>query len=600
MGRSKDPRILTSKDYQKKVFSDLSLILVGLDYPHPIDQDLLNRPNSKDYLNVTEFLVRQLDPTFILPRTKSEEYLPRLAKYIGYPYPFQKNWLIPVGAPNTWPHLIGFLQFLVDLVNLAKAYQVFLACASSQNQKQEMSIKEDADKAKLEDFEKVVDAAVEKGLSVEEFTGKPVDFHGLQETTFQLMYSLTKSGKADKAAEMEATLNRLQFFFLSLKCGRLTKLVDMRKKRNETLYKQNEELQGILAEQERNRPHLEELLNTCGYKETELKKLKEENKVLKGKEEKLKTEQEAKNSRIQEYKLRQEEVKVEYEKVKELVEKQTYSKAGIAKIVTEIGTIEENIKKLQATIREEEKKILERKQEKRELEDAITKTTKKLNVGLGKVYEEGNSQIKFDPERPDQMLATSNGVSLEAFEENQAAVFRNKKEELAKQETLLAQLKEEIKQKSKENEESQKGNDSIKEDVAGKRRRLEEIVQAENEAEAMYKKELEKCEESFKKIAKEVEELSNESAALEDESQKRKGFLDALVEQRKKDKEETKKMVTEFVNEILEYKIEMADDFDQLATVIHNVNVQLQQAENCDNDNKELVAQQFNLTLVYV
>ena len=123
MGRSKDPRPLTSKDYQKKVCSDLSLVLTGLDYPRPIDQNMLTGPSSKDFLDITEFLVRQLDPTFVMPRVKFEEYLPRLAKYIGYPYPFQKNWLIPVGAPNTWPHIIGFLQFLMDFANLAKAYQ---------------------------------------------------------------------------------------------------------------------------------------------------------------------------------------------------------------------------------------------------------------------------------------------------------------------------------------------------------------------------------------------------------------------------------------------------------------------------------------------
>jgi len=118
-------RPLTTKDYQKKVYSDLSLLLVGLDYPRPIDQTLLTNPTTKDFLDITEFLVRQLDPSFVLPRVKQEEYLPRLAKYLGYPYPLQKNWLNPVGAPNTWPHLIGFLQFLVDLANLAKAYQVF-------------------------------------------------------------------------------------------------------------------------------------------------------------------------------------------------------------------------------------------------------------------------------------------------------------------------------------------------------------------------------------------------------------------------------------------------------------------------------------------
>lgn len=124
MGRIKDPRPLTSKEYQKRVGNDLSLTLINLEYPRPVDQNLVANPNGKDYLDVTEFLVRQLDPTFILPRSRYEEYIPRLARYLGYPYPFQKNWLTPIGAPNSWPHLIGFLQFLIELSNLANAYQV--------------------------------------------------------------------------------------------------------------------------------------------------------------------------------------------------------------------------------------------------------------------------------------------------------------------------------------------------------------------------------------------------------------------------------------------------------------------------------------------
>ena len=124
MGRIKDPRPLSSKEYQKRVATDLSMLLVRLEYSRPVDQNLMINPNGKDFLDITEFLIRQLDPTFILPRTKYEEYIPRLAKYLGYPYNFQKNWLTPIGAPNSWPNLVGFLQFLVDLNKLAKSYQV--------------------------------------------------------------------------------------------------------------------------------------------------------------------------------------------------------------------------------------------------------------------------------------------------------------------------------------------------------------------------------------------------------------------------------------------------------------------------------------------
>lgn len=125
MGRTKDPRMLTSKEYQKKVFSELSTVLLGLDYPHAISQGWITNPSLKDFLDITEFLTRQIfDTNFVLPRQKYEEYVPKLAKYIGYPYAFQKNWLNPVGAPNTWPHLIGFLDFLIQMAHVSRIYKV--------------------------------------------------------------------------------------------------------------------------------------------------------------------------------------------------------------------------------------------------------------------------------------------------------------------------------------------------------------------------------------------------------------------------------------------------------------------------------------------
>jgi thioredoxin reductase len=53
-----------------------------------------------------------------------------------------------------------------------------------------------------------VDEAIEKGISVEELTGKPVSYCSIEDSTFQQMFALMKGGEGDKAEEMERGLDR--------------------------------------------------------------------------------------------------------------------------------------------------------------------------------------------------------------------------------------------------------------------------------------------------------------------------------------------------------------------------------------------------------
>lgn len=60
----------------------------------------------------------------------------------------------------------------------------------------------------MEELEKLADEATERGTSVEEFTGKAVDFSAMQDSTFQQIFSLAKAGESDRAAELEQALDR--------------------------------------------------------------------------------------------------------------------------------------------------------------------------------------------------------------------------------------------------------------------------------------------------------------------------------------------------------------------------------------------------------
>ncbi len=127
MARFKDTRPLTSKDFQRKVASELSMTLVGTDFKEPIDKIFATGPSQSEFNMATEYLIRQIDPNFIMPstaNTKPEEYYPKLAKYLGYPYQLKRDWFKPVGVPTSWPYVLGFLQFLLEMVNAARAFDV--------------------------------------------------------------------------------------------------------------------------------------------------------------------------------------------------------------------------------------------------------------------------------------------------------------------------------------------------------------------------------------------------------------------------------------------------------------------------------------------
>jgi len=358
-------------------------------------------------------------------------------------------------------------------------------------------------------------------------------------------------------------------------------MIEIRRKRNEILFKENDELLKILASQEQEHKEMNELFNKFNVNETNFKKLQEENKLLVDKRDRLITEEADKNSRVQEYRTRQEEAKVEYEKVKGIVETQAYSKTGIAKILSDIMVVEDTIRRLQKLVKNEDNQVIEKKQEKRELEGAINKTLKKLNTETVKVYGSESLQLKFDPDKTslEEMLTTTNGLSLETLEQSQGLLYKQKQEELSNQGVSNNKLKEEIRQRSKEIEELKKSNELVKTDIANKRTKLKEMTQIDNDTESSYKNKLENGEGILRNEEKTLTELTNEVFVLDENCKKKKNYLDALIEQRKKDREEIRNIIYEFVNEIYEYKIEMEDDFDQLTTVIHNVNIQLQQSE---------------------
>lgn len=358
-------------------------------------------------------------------------------------------------------------------------------------------------------------------------------------------------------------------------------MIEVSRKRNEALYKENDELMKILAAQEQEHAAMNELFNKFAESETRFKKLQEDNKVLGEKNARLTADEADKNSRVQEYKVRQEEARVEYEQVSALVEAQAYTKAGIAKIAAELAAIEESVRRVQEMAKAEDGQSIEKRQQRKALEEEVGKAVKKLNEEMAKVYGNEITQVKFEPEGNlvEEMLSISNGIPLEALEQNLSAVFKNKKEELTEKDLAFDKLKEEIRQKTKEAEDLKKSNELIKADIRDRRTRLKEIIKKEDYAELYFLNETDDYETMLRRTVKAIVGLEKELAALEEEKKNRKNYYEALIAQRKKDKEEIKGLLNEYVDTMYMYMVKTTNDIDESHNLIHNISIQVQQAE---------------------
>nr|XP_061804257.1 kinetochore protein NDC80 homolog [Nerophis lumbriciformis] len=112
----KDTRPLHDKGYVQQCIRQLYDFLAEQSYNVP--PKTLQSPSTKEFVKIFEFIYRQLDPTFEMPKTKVEEEVPALLKSLGYPFVLSKSSMYSVGAPHTWPQALGALLWLIDTVKI--------------------------------------------------------------------------------------------------------------------------------------------------------------------------------------------------------------------------------------------------------------------------------------------------------------------------------------------------------------------------------------------------------------------------------------------------------------------------------------------------
>eukprot|EP00742_Colponemidia_sp_Colp-10_P004817 GILJ01005142.1.p1 GENE.GILJ01005142.1~~GILJ01005142.1.p1 ORF type:complete len:633 (-),score=137.25 GILJ01005142.1:214-2112(-) len=114
-GKLADPRPLTDKGFQNACMKHLIRFLAVHDYDHSISLKVLTQPTAKEFFNILQFLLRMIDPHFTLGPNPQEE-IPVVLKRLNYPFTLNKSVFASVGAPTSWPHLLGVLSWLAELL----------------------------------------------------------------------------------------------------------------------------------------------------------------------------------------------------------------------------------------------------------------------------------------------------------------------------------------------------------------------------------------------------------------------------------------------------------------------------------------------------
>lgn len=105
------------KPFCQQVIKNLCVLLEELKFAKIVDpKKFYQNPASKDFVQMCQFLYSQIDAIGASEwNKKNGEDVADLAKELRYPVPVAKSALKAVGAPTTWPQLIGLIDWLANL-----------------------------------------------------------------------------------------------------------------------------------------------------------------------------------------------------------------------------------------------------------------------------------------------------------------------------------------------------------------------------------------------------------------------------------------------------------------------------------------------------
>jgi SMC interacting uncharacterized protein involved in chromosome segregation len=117
INKSSDPRPVKDIHFQEECIKKIIDFLIKQAYDRTLTKKDLMSPQAKDFINLFIFILSKIRPDWQITINKLDEDVIPILNELRYPGYINKTQLIAVGAPNTWPHLLAVLSWLVELAD---------------------------------------------------------------------------------------------------------------------------------------------------------------------------------------------------------------------------------------------------------------------------------------------------------------------------------------------------------------------------------------------------------------------------------------------------------------------------------------------------
>ncbi|KAI4498152.1 hypothetical protein M0802_006638 [Mischocyttarus mexicanus] len=126
-GTRKDTRILLDKNYQSQMLYKIDTYINDIQCSSMLNANGSLKPITlKMFVEVSDLLVKLIDPKQTLTLSDYIEQLPKIAKKLHYPGMISKSFLKTANTPHAWPYVLGWLCWLVEVCQVKDlAYNSF-------------------------------------------------------------------------------------------------------------------------------------------------------------------------------------------------------------------------------------------------------------------------------------------------------------------------------------------------------------------------------------------------------------------------------------------------------------------------------------------
>ncbi|XP_065219871.1 kinetochore protein NDC80 homolog [Planococcus citri] len=95
--------------------------------PHLLDNGNIKPMTAAMFTNLVQFLIQRYDKKIVINKANLIEEILNICKLYNYRGKAEKSWLMTVNAPHSWPYVVSFLLWLVEITSCSEVFDVFEA-----------------------------------------------------------------------------------------------------------------------------------------------------------------------------------------------------------------------------------------------------------------------------------------------------------------------------------------------------------------------------------------------------------------------------------------------------------------------------------------